>query len=239
MVESWDGTLSSTEFYVAACAFAKQWRKFNPSLPQWSWVTCPKRPWISHDNQIFEKVGYLSVENVILPRLSEEADQKGDIIEKEECVSEYEDEVVDTAVVVHNGGPGVHRYDFHAVYSASYRVPVLYFRAYCDDGQPLLLDEIEKDIPVHSAELLIKSKWTFMTQEEHPELNRPWYTLHPCGTSEWMKLLLSTDASAAQSGIPVEKYMISWFSVVGQVFGLKLPFEILNLVGADTIVCRQ
>ncbi|KAK6163936.1 hypothetical protein DH2020_000800 [Rehmannia glutinosa] len=236
MVESWDGTLSSTEFYVAACAFAKQWRKFNRSLPQWSWVTCPKRPWISHDNQ----VGYLSVENVILPRLSEEADQKGDIIEKEECVSEYEDEVVDTAVVVHNGGPGVHRYDFHAVYSASYRVPVLYFLQFRANGQPLLLDEIEKDIPVHSAELLTRSKWTFMTQEEHPELNRPWYTLHPCGTSEWMKLLLSTDASAAQSGIPVEKYMISWFSVVGQVFGLKLPVEMLNLVGADsTIVCTQ
>ncbi|KAI3450143.1 hypothetical protein Pfo_006808 [Paulownia fortunei] len=229
MLESWDGTLSSTEFYVAACAFAEQWRKFNSSLPQWSWVPSPKRPWISHDNQ----VGYLSVENVILPGLSEEDDHKGDQIEKEECSSEYEDEVVDTAVVVHNDGHGAHCYDFHAVYSASYRVPVLYFRAYCNDGQPLLLDDIEKDIPVNSAELLTKSKWTFMTQEEHPELKRPWYTLHPCGTSEWMKLLLSSDASVAQGGIPVEKYMVSWFSVVGQVFGLKVPFEMLNLGGAQ------
>lgn len=33
------------------------------------------------------------------------------------------------------------------------------------DGQPLCLDDIEKDIPVDSAQLLTISKWTFMTQE--------------------------------------------------------------------------
>ncbi|KAL3653243.1 E2-like conjugating enzyme atg10 [Castilleja foliolosa] len=217
MVEYWDGTLSSAEFYVAACAFAEQWRKFNTSLPQWSWAASPKRPWTSDHNH---KVGYLSLENV---RLSEEDYKEGD--EKEERVNEYEDEAVDAAAaVVHrNGGLGVHCYDFHAVYSASYRVPVLYFRAYCNDGQPLQLDEIEKDIPVNSAQLLTKSKWTFMTQAEHPELNRPWYTLHPCGTSEWMKLLLSNDILIAQGRIPVEKkYFISWFSVVGQKHEIQL-----------------
>ncbi|CAA0838169.1 Ubiquitin-like-conjugating enzyme ATG10 [Striga hermonthica] len=168
-------------------------------------------------------VGYLSLENVIIPWLSEKACNKGGNIEKEECVNEYEDEAVDAAVVVHNGGPGIHCYDLHVVYSASYRVPMLYFRAYCEDGQPLHLNEIEKDLPVNSAQMLAQSKWTFMTQEEHPELNRPWYMLHPCATSEWMKLLLTSKASVAQH---VDKYMISWFSVVGQVFGLKLPTEI-------------
>lgn len=49
-----------------------------------------------------------------------------------------------------------------------------------------------------------------------------------------MKLLLSSDdASVAQGRIPVEKYLVSWFSVVGQVFGIKLPFEMLNLVGSQ------
>ncbi|KAL6516404.1 E2-like conjugating enzyme atg10 [Orobanche gracilis] len=199
---------------------------------------------------IITKVGYLSLENVILSRLSEEYHSKGNI-EKQECVGEYEDEIVDTAVVqsdssnhivrlgpllrydfrVQNDGPGVHHYDFHAVYSTSYRVPALYFRAFCNDGQPLGLDEIKKDMPVHSAELLARSKWTFITQEDHPDLSRPWYTLHPCGTSEWMKLLFSTDESSiAQGRIPVEKFMISWFSVVGQqVFGLKLCSEMLNI----------
>ncbi|KAL9169380.1 hypothetical protein ABFS82_04G075900 [Erythranthe guttata] len=226
MAESWDGTLSSTEFYVAASAFAQQWRKFNSSLPHWSWLPSPNRPpWIFHDNQ----VGYLCVERVILPRLSEESSNKDDDqIEKEDCNSEYEDEFVDTAVLVQRDGRGEHRYDFHVVYSASYRVPVLYFRAYCNDGQPLSLDDIEKDIPVNSAELITRSKWTFMTQQEHPILDRPWYTLHPCGTSEWMKLLINSDASIAQNPVTVEKYMVSWFSVVGQVFGLKIPFEMLD-----------
>ncbi|XP_057782873.1 ubiquitin-like-conjugating enzyme ATG10 [Salvia miltiorrhiza] len=230
MVESWDGTLSCTEFFVAASTFSEQWRKFNSSLPQWTWIPSPKRPWLSTNDQ----VGYLSLENVILPRLSEgAAHYSSDVAEKEECCSDCEDEVVDTAVVVLNDGPVEHRYDLHAVYSASYRVPVLYFRAYHSDGQPLLLDVIEKDIPIDSAQLLARAKWTFITQEEHPELRRPWYTLHPCGTSEWMKLLLSSDISAAQNRIPLEKYLLSWFSVVGQVFGIKLPFEMLNLVASQ------
>lgn len=46
-----------------------------------------------------------------------------------------------------------------------------------------------------------------------------------------MKLLASSEASVAQGRIPIKKYMVSWFSVVGQVFGLKIPLEMLNLDG--------
>ncbi|XP_051142309.1 ubiquitin-like-conjugating enzyme ATG10 isoform X3 [Andrographis paniculata] len=173
MVETWDGTISSTDFYVAASAFSQRWTKFNSCLPQWTWVPSCNRPWVSNDKH-----------------------------------------------KVHNDGPGEHRFDFHVVYSASFRVPVLFFRAYCSDGQPLLLDDIEKDISISAAEQLTKSKWTFITQEEHPHLNRPWYMLHPCATSEWMKLL-----SAAW--IPAENFLSSWFSVVGQVFRLKIPYQML------------
>ncbi|XP_011089591.1 ubiquitin-like-conjugating enzyme ATG10 isoform X2 [Sesamum indicum] len=230
MVVSRDGTLSSTEFYVAASAFSEQWRKFNSALRQWSWVPSPKRPWISHN----QEEGYLSVENVILPELNEEGHRDGDLIEKEECGCAEEDEFIDAAVLIQNDDAGARQYDFHVVYSACYRVPVLYFRAYCSDGQPLLLDDIKKDLPLNSVEQLTRSRWLFITQEEHPQLNRPWYTLHPCGTSEWMKLLQHNDDSAAQGeGIPVDKYLISWFSVVGQVFGLRIPLEMLNLGGTQ------
>ena len=76
-----------------------------------------------------------------------------------------------------------------------------------------------------------------MNMQEHPYLNRPWYTLHPCGTSEWMKLLLNTtkkrddddaSSSAAKGGVVVEQYLAAWLSVVGQVFGLKIPFEMMH-----------
>ncbi|XP_041993503.1 ubiquitin-like-conjugating enzyme ATG10 isoform X4 [Salvia splendens] len=227
MVESWDGTLSFTEFFVAASTFSEQWRKLNSNLPQWTWIPSPKRPWVPPNDE----AGYLALENMILPRLSEgNTHHASDVAETEECCSDHGDEVVDTAVVVLNDGSGEHRYDLHVVYSASYRVPVLYFRAYRNDGQPLLLDVIENDISIDSAKLLTRAKWTFVTQEEHPELGRPWYMLHPCGTSEWMKLLLSSDVSAAQNRIPREKYMLSWFSVVGQVFGIKLHLQMLSLV---------
>ncbi|KAK4259443.1 hypothetical protein QN277_005772 [Acacia crassicarpa] len=96
------------------------------------------------------------------------------------------------------------------------------------DGQPLLFSEIEKDLPGLSVKLLSESKWTFITQEEHPYLNRPWYKLHPCGTSEWMKLLFSTHKSLTTNGSVIERCLISWFPVVGQVFGLKIPLEMLN-----------
>ncbi|KAH9617172.1 hypothetical protein KSS87_012933 [Heliosperma pusillum] len=120
----------------------------------------------------------------------------------------------------------VHYYDFHILYSNSYRIPLLYFRGYSSDGQPLTLNQIERDLPANSAKLLTESKWTFITQMEHPFLNRPWYTLHPCGTNELMKILVNTCLSKAE-GTP-ERYLISWFSVVSQVIGLKIPLEIAS-----------
>jgi len=225
---SCDGTLSPTDFCSAAYAFAEKWKIFNSSLPQWFWVPSPKQSFIkSHQVE-----GYLSLTNAFLGRCSEEDHNEGRITDPTELSCSDIDEPIDDAILVQSCGNDIHHYDFHVVYSSSYRVPVLYFRAYYSDGQPLMLDEIEKDLPANSAKVLSESKWTFLTQEEHPYLNRPWYTLHPCGTSEWMKLLLDTNkmdsgggSSAAKGGVAVEQYLVSWLSVAGQVFGLKIPFE--------------
>uniref|UniRef100_A0A2P2JKW4 Ubiquitin-like-conjugating enzyme ATG10 n=1 Tax=Rhizophora mucronata TaxID=61149 RepID=A0A2P2JKW4_RHIMU len=141
-----------------------------------------------------------------------------------------EEEVVDNATLVQSSRyHEEHFYDFHIVYCPSYRVPVLYFRGYCSDGRPLALNEIEKDLPSCSAKALLESKWTFITQEEHPYLNRPWYKLHPCGTGKWMKLLF-LDAALAGKGLDIELYLVSWCSVVGQVVGLRIPLEMLNVI---------
>ncbi|KAL2488392.1 Ubiquitin-like-conjugating enzyme ATG10 [Forsythia ovata] len=226
-ISSWDGTLSAAEFYVAACAFSELWKKFNLALPQWSWIPSSKRPGIPFNHV----EGYLSMENVILPSFEQEDYQGDDLMEKEEYSCSNVDEFIDDAILVQNYCHEVNHYDFHIVYSTSYRVPVLYFRAYRSDGQTLLSDKIEKDIPPNSAKLLTKSKWTFITQEDHPQLNRPWYTLHPCGTTDWMKLLLTNEDSVGQDEVASEKYLVSWFSVVGQVFGLKIPFEMLGNIG--------
>ncbi|KAL6271060.1 hypothetical protein ACE6H2_027971 [Prunus campanulata] len=229
---SWDGTLTSRDFLVSARAFAEKWKEFNSAFPPWTWVPCPpKQPTCYLPQLQQQRQGYLSLEKTCLPGSS----KKGHVASQEDVdeisLTEGEEEVepVDNATLVEtNNSPQVCYYDFHIVYSDSYRVPVLYFRSYYIDGHPLALDEIEKDLPACSAKVLLESKWTFITQEEHPYLNRPWYKLHPCGTSEWMKLLFLGDDSLAKNGVAVEQYLVSWLSVVGQVVGIRIPFEMLN-----------
>ncbi|GFY99453.1 autophagocytosis-associated family protein [Actinidia rufa] len=220
---TWDGTVSPGDFRVVALDFAEKWKRFNTTtIPQWSWVPCSKRPWI------------------VAHQENQDASSQ---IGKEEPNWSGQDDAIDNATLVQSCGHETHCYDFHIVYSSSYRVPVLYFRAYCSDGQPLDLDDIEKDLPANAAKVLTESKWTFITQEEHPYLSRPWYTLHPCGTSEWMKLLLVTDASRAKGRAAFGKYLVSWLSVVGQEFLLdyssdSFPYSHLTIEDFGEMVGR-
>lgn len=223
----WDGTISVNDFSLSASTFSDKWKMFNPSFPPWLWTAISK-----HHLGPPKVEGYLSLENVCLVKSSEKEESNISLTCKAESIISRTEEPFDDATLVcpeHE----VNHYDFHIVYSPSYRVPVLYFRSYHSDGQPLPISEIEKDLPGHSAELLLESKWTFITQDEHPYLNRPWYKLHPCGTSEWMKLLFHGDTSSNKNFI--EQYLVSWFSVVGQVVGLKTPLAMLdNIVSNDS-----
>jgi len=60
--------------------------------------------------------------------------------------------------------------------------------------------------------------------QEHPHLSNPWLTLHPCATSDWVKLLLEeTKATDKERSL---QYLPAWLSVVGQAVGLKIPLEL-------------
>ncbi|KAK9115351.1 hypothetical protein Syun_022148 [Stephania yunnanensis] len=216
LCSSWDGTISYSEFFDAARALSEKWKLSNSACPPWTWICCKKPFWVS----LHEEQGYLSLENFYCCSISKE----GSYHDQSQSFGE---EPVDDAALDDPCAPEVHQYDFHIVYSASYRVPVLFFRGYHCDGQPLTVDDIEKGLPANALKTLKESKWTFMTREEHPYLNRPWYTLHACGTSEWMKLMFS-DSSSTQHGAVVEQYLVSWLSVVGQVVGLQVPLEMLK-----------
>ncbi|XP_076881085.1 ubiquitin-like-conjugating enzyme ATG10 [Bidens hawaiensis] len=217
-----NGSLSSPDFEIAANAFGTKWKTFNSDYPEWIWVDCSNRLGGFAAHGVTE--GYLSLQNLFFKSQNPLKEEHC------ECSSVDYEEPVDDATLVQSTGDDDdgYWYDFHVVYSSSYGVPVLYFRARISDGQPLNKDEIEKNLPTESAKVMTESKWTFITQQEHPYLNRPWYTLHPCGTSEWMTLLLACENSTTENRN--EQYLISWFSIVGQVFGLKLPFEMLKSV---------
>ncbi|KAF2284678.1 hypothetical protein GH714_029131 [Hevea brasiliensis] len=223
-VSCWDGTLSLNEFSRAARTFAEKWKIGNSAFPPWLWVNVPKRPFVASQ----QVDGFLSLENICLIRPSKVCGAEVSHLEEEETGFSEKEVAIDDATLVLSNHHEMHYYDFHIVYSASYRVPVLYFRGYYSDGCPLQLNEIEKDLPACSAKVLLESKWTFITQEEHPYLNRPWYKLHPCGTSEWMKLLFLGEAALAEKRVAIELYLVSWFSVVGQVIGLRIPIEMMN-----------
>ncbi|OIT32125.1 PREDICTED: ubiquitin-like-conjugating enzyme ATG10 [Nicotiana attenuata] len=222
-ISTWDGTITSAEFHVAAANFAEQWNNLDLGFPHWSWINCPKGPRFAAS----KVEGYLSLENMILPGSTEEDRNQCGLAGIVDLSCSNEDVFTDTAILVQKHSQERHHYDFHIVYSSSFRVPVLYFRAYCSDGEPLAIEDLEKEFPAYTTQELAISKWTFITQEEHPYLNRPWYTLHPCGTGDWMKLLFSNEHSVvSQGGVAVEKYLISWFSVICPIFGLKIPLKL-------------
>ncbi|KAL8160662.1 hypothetical protein V2J09_002199 [Rumex salicifolius] len=233
-ITSSDGTLSPVDFVAASHAFVEKWKSVIHDLPPWSWVSCKSTPLASS----YQVDGYVALEKMDIFKSAEV--NNGEVIDNElskpSCFSDVEPE--DDATLVEASdqfGGEVHYYDFHIVYSSSYRVPVLYFRGYRSDGLLLALDEIEKDLPASSSKVLTESKWTFITQMvvppfnilhekglfEHPYMKRPWFMLHPCGTNELMRLLLEGDKIAMSD----KKYIISWLSVVGQVVGIKVPLQ--------------
>ncbi|EMP29540.1 Ubiquitin-like-conjugating enzyme ATG10, partial [Chelonia mydas] len=57
------------------------------------------------------------------------------------------------------------RYEYHVLYSSSYQVPVLYFRACFLDGRPLTLDEIWEGVHECYRARLLEGPWDTITQQ--------------------------------------------------------------------------
>ncbi|XP_061874319.1 ubiquitin-like-conjugating enzyme ATG10 [Colius striatus] len=117
------------------------------------------------------------------------------------------------------------RYEYHVIYSSSYQVPVLYFKACFLDGRPLTLDEIWKSVHACYQVRLLQGPWDTITQQEHPLLGQPFFVLHPCQTNQFMSSILSS----SQKHNRHTNYIILWLSIVGPVVGLNLPLSYAKL----------
>ncbi|XP_068522867.1 ubiquitin-like-conjugating enzyme ATG10 isoform X1 [Anas acuta] len=117
------------------------------------------------------------------------------------------------------------RYEYHVLYSSSYQVPVLYFRACFLDGRPLTLDEIWKSVHACYQARLLEGPWDTITQQEHPLLGQPFFVLHPCRTNEFMSSVLASSRKQNRH----TNYIILWLSTVGPVVGLNLPLSYAKL----------
>lgn len=140
---------------------------------------------------------------------------------------DYEKEDEDDTVISLNSsqsGDGGHlcfQFEFHVLYSSSFRTPVLYFRVFTLEGKSLSLEEvwsfIRPKLRLSSEDGLLST----VTQQEHPLLGQAFFMLHPCKTEDFMRPVLQ---AARQANRPVN-YVLTWLSVVGSMVGLDVPLE--------------
>lgn len=115
----------------------------------------------------------------------------------------------------------VFQYEYHILYSCSYRTPALYFRASTLEGRSLSLEEVWSRVHPNYRLRLQHSPWDSITQQEHPLLGQPFFFLHPCRTAEFMGPVMR----AAREGDRQVNYVVTWLSVVGPVVGLDVPLS--------------
>nr|XP_017200049.2 ubiquitin-like-conjugating enzyme ATG10 isoform X3 [Oryctolagus cuniculus] len=121
------------------------------------------------------------------------------------------------------------RYEYHVLYSCSFQVPVLYFRASFLDGRPLTLEDIWEGVHECYRTRLLQGPWDTITQQEHPILGQPFFVLHPCKTNEFMTPVLKNPQKINRN----VNYVTSWLSVVGPVVGLNLPLSYAQAASQD------
>uniref|UniRef100_A0A8D0X0X1 Ubiquitin-like-conjugating enzyme ATG10 n=1 Tax=Sus scrofa TaxID=9823 RepID=A0A8D0X0X1_PIG len=121
------------------------------------------------------------------------------------------------------------KYEYHVLYSCSYQVPVLYFRASFLDGKPLALKDLWERVHECYKTRLLQGPWDTITQQEHPILGQPFFVLHPCKTSEFMTPVFKSSQKTKRN----VNYITSWLSIVGPAVGLNLPLSYARAASQD------
>ena len=118
----------------------------------------------------------------------------------------------------------------HIVYSATWRVPVLYFTVrHFDDGRPVSWEEIHELLSFDLGEVRKGrpvGEWPILTQEFHPGTAEPCFVLHPCHTAKRMSHILGIAAAPTEKTPSKAPYIMSWFSMVAPTVGIHVPPEI-------------
>ena len=112
--------------------------------------------------------------------------------------------------------------EYHAVYSHTYQVPVLYLTASHSNGQRLTLEEVWSLVPRAHHTRLDAAKWSTLTEGEHPVTGTPFYFVHPCQTGQVMATIVGHEGGEPGEE-PCVDYFTSWLSMFGSLVGLELP----------------
>lgn len=107
-------------------------------------------------------------------------------------------------------------WEYHILYSTSYSVPVLYFNVRNTAGKLLPLGDVWNILNVSKEEL--KDKWSFVSQQEHPILLRPYFYLHPCKSFELFKVCENSSVNP----------FVTWLSSIAHIVHLNVALEYGN-----------
>ncbi|XP_065166483.1 ubiquitin-like-conjugating enzyme ATG10 isoform X2 [Atheta coriaria] len=99
-------------------------------------------------------------------------------------------------------------FEYHITFDGIYSVPKLCFNVFRTDGSLLMLDEVLNQFEFLPSDNVLE----ILTQMDHPVLQRPFYCLHPCKTSELMQLTAKNSKNV----------LVTWLSTVGPSVGLHL-----------------
>lgn len=113
--------------------------------------------------------------------------------------------------------------EYHIVYSLSYSVPVMYFNIWGMNGKILSLEDVWTLLGKKLG--VSHENWSFVTQQEHSILGKPFYHLHPCHTAEFMEKF---------QGTALKNYVACWLSIVGPAVGLDVELSYASLTNCAT-----
>lgn len=100
--------------------------------------------------------------------------------------------------------------EYHVTYNHSYGVPVLCFNVWNSDGKLLSVE----DAWVFCNRKFVQddNMYSVLTQQDHPVLQKPFLTLHPCKTQEIMSTFIGHSNNV----------VVSWLSAIGPAVNLNL-----------------
>ncbi|XP_046389779.1 ubiquitin-like-conjugating enzyme ATG10 [Ischnura elegans] len=135
---------------------------------------------------------------------------------EESCMEDEEDSSSRASKDVHCNEASDQFWEHHVVYSASYRVPVIYFNAWRSSGELLSLEEIWHEVHRSFAEVgdsIGPDMWELVSQQEHPVLGKPFFVLHPCRTAKFL---------ASLGSLSCGNLLVPWLSSLGPLVKLNL-----------------
>lgn len=104
-------------------------------------------------------------------------------------------------------------WEYHILYSPSYSVPVLYFNVRDVAGKLLPLEEVWNILNVPKE--VLAEKWSFVSQQEHPILLKPFFYLHPCKSFEFFKVCENSYVNP----------FVTWLSSIAHIVHLNVSLE--------------